>query len=75
MKIISFGFDKISIEKKPKKIPADLKITSNIDIDDVTQTKADIFKTKDELIVVSFGYGLDYSPEFAKIEFKGKMIL
>jgi len=75
MKIIAFNFDKISIEKKPKQIPGGLKINSDIQILDVSQSKSDVFKSKDDLVVFSFKYIIKYEPDFADLEFMGKVVL
>jgi len=74
MKIIGFNFNKISIERFSDKLK-DLKINSNIDIKNVAQLKQELFHTKEEIIEVKFGYGVDYSPNIAKISLAGNIIL
>lgn len=75
MKIIAFNFDKMSVEKKPKQMPEDLKINSDIQILNVAQSKAELFKSKEDFLVFSFKYALNYEPSFAYLEFEGKVIL
>ena len=78
MRLIGFNFDKISIEKLPQKeeqTTDKINITSNINIDAVNNIKQTIFKTKEDLLGVKFTYLVDYSPEIAKIEFKGNLVV
>ncbi len=75
MKLIGFNFNKISIEKKPKERPKDLKINTNIDISEIKQTKPGVFNTKEEILAIQFYYKIDYTPDFAKIGFSGSVLL
>jgi hypothetical protein len=72
MKIIGFNLTKISIERK-EKIEGKLEIKQNINIDEVTRDKINI--TADEVIKITFTFNITYSPDFAKLEFKGGLII
>jgi hypothetical protein len=74
MKIIGFNFNKINIEKLSNKAE-NLKINTNINISEINEIKSDIFNAKEELIQVKFLYNINYDPDFAKIEFKGDILL
>tara|TARA_Y100000310_G_C20609016_1_gene777018 strand:- start:44 stop:448 length:405 start_codon:yes stop_codon:yes gene_type:complete len=72
MKIIGFNLTKISIERKEKS-EKELKITQNINIIDITKEKPLI--SKEEPLNISFKLDIEYGSNFAKIEFKGNIIL
>ena len=72
MKIIGFNLTKISIERKEKP-EKELKVTQNINIIEITKEKISI--SKDESLRVNFKLEIDYGGDFAKIEFKGNIIL
>jgi len=72
MKIIGFNLTKISIERKEKP-EKELKVTQNINIVDITKEKLTI--SKDEPLNTSFKLDIDYGGDFAKLEFKGNVIL
>jgi hypothetical protein len=75
MKIVGFNFNKISVKKDDKVRPKELKMNTNMEIEDLTQTNSDLFKSKEELLVISFKYDIKYEPDFAKVSFKGKVIV
>lgn len=72
MRIIGFNLTRISIEKKEKQ-PGKLKITQNIDIKDLIKEKIPI--SEKESIRIRFKFDVDYSEDFAKLEFDGNVIL
>lgn len=74
MKILGFNFSKISVEKFPDKVE-DIKLNTNIDVLDIKPVKADMLKTKDELVGVKFSYSIKYDPNYAKIEFSGDILI
>jgi len=74
MKIIGFNFNKVCIEKLAENLK-NLKINSNIDIKNVTKLKQELFHTKEEVMEIKFEYGVDYSPDIAKISLSGNIIL
>jgi hypothetical protein len=74
MRIVSFNFDKINIEKITD-TNKELKITTNIDISSITKTKSELFNDKEDLIQIKFIYLVNYEPNFAKIEFNGSMFV
>jgi hypothetical protein len=74
MKVISFSFKKISIEKFNDNFDK-INAKTNIDIIDLSSLKQDLFKTKEEFLGVKFNFSLTYEPNVAKIELGGDMIL
>jgi hypothetical protein len=74
MRVIGFNFDKISVERHKEKAE-NIKITTNIDVFDIKETKSEIIKTKEELIHAKFSYGIKYEPGFATIDLKGNLLL
>ena len=52
----------------------DLKIESNVDIESVEEAKSDII-SKESLIEVRFRYVISYSPNIAKVDLKGILLL
>ncbi len=74
MKLVSFNFTKIDVEKFSDNLKG-LKITTGIDISEVKEVKADIFKLKEELIGISFSYNISYDEKIARLHFKGHMVL
>jgi len=74
MKLVAFNFTKISAEKL-KEIDNTVKILPNIDIAEISDIKPTMLKTKDSLVGVKFSFIIDYSPDFAKIDIAGNLIL
>ncbi len=74
MKILGFNFQKISIERFPKKAEG-LKVNTDISILDITSVNTDLFNTKEEFLAVKFSYKIDYDPDYAKVEFAGELIV
>ena len=74
MKLLGFNFDKIKAEKITSKVE-NIKINTKIDIVEIKEVKPDIFKIKEEVLGICFVYSLNYDPDFAKIEFKGNILL
>jgi len=74
MKILGFNLTKINVEKFKDKVE-NLKINTQIDVAEISEVKSDFFKTKEEILAVKFTYGLNYEPEFAKLEFSGNIVL
>jgi hypothetical protein len=72
MRIIGFNLMKISIERKDQ-IEKQLKISQNIDIKDITKEKFPI--SDEEALKINFNFVIDYGGDFAKIEFKGNVII
>jgi len=71
---MGFNFTKIQVEKFKDRVE-NLKIGTRIDVSDITEAKSRILKTKEEIIVVKFLFGLDYEPKMAKIDLEGNLIL
>lgn len=74
MKVLGFNFNKISIERFPKKAEG-LKINTDISITEITPVNSDLFKTKEEFLDVRFSYNINYDPEYAKVEFLGDIVV
>ena len=72
MQIIGFNLTKILVEIKEKP-RGKVEIKQNINIDDISKDKINI--SKDEILKINFTFNVDYSPDFAKLEFKGTLIL
>lgn len=72
MQIIGFSLNKISIERKEKQ-QGKLEIKQNINIDDISKDEINI--SDKEIIKLDFTFSVDYSPDFAKVELKGQIIL
>lgn len=75
MKLAGFSFNKISVEKEATQRPEEVKINTNIEVTKIRVAKSDLFKSKEEMLVVGFSYEIAYEPSFAKIEFLGDVIL
>jgi len=72
MKIIGFSIKKISAEVKENK-KTNIEITSNLNLEDIKESKLE--STKQKSILINFNFYVDYKPNVAKIEFKGHLIL
>ncbi len=73
MKIMGFNFTKINVEKFLDKVEK-LKLTTNINIEDLKEIKTTSFKIKEDIIAVKFTYAINYEPKFAKIEMAGNVV-
>ncbi len=74
MKILGFNFTKVQVEKFKDRVE-NLKIGTRIDVSNILSTKADMLKTREEILAVKFTFGLDYEPELAKIDLEGNIVL
>lgn len=72
MKILDFEFKKISAEKL-NNFNQTPKIESNIDLIEIKKLEAS--KDKEEILEIIFNYNLNYTPNLASIELKGRIIL
>jgi len=74
MNIVGFNFTKMSIERS--KLPTEkVKVNTKMSISSIESIKSSLLNTGEDLLGVEFTYSLDYEPEFAKIEFKGNLII
>lgn len=73
MRVISFNFTKISVEKL-KNRPEKIKTDTNLDITDITPVENNLFNTG-QLVQVLFSYKVKYEPGYAQLELKGNMLL
>jgi hypothetical protein len=74
MRLIGFNFTKINAEKTSDNYK-NLKINTGIDISEIREVKSDLFKTKEELVGITFEYTITYEPGFAKLNFIGNVLL
>jgi len=74
MKLVGFNFTKIHAEKSSEQ-PKEIKINTSVNILEITELKSDFLKSKEDMIGIKFNYGIDYSPNFAKIELSGVIII
>jgi hypothetical protein len=72
MRIIGFNLSKIMVEKKVK-LPEKLQINQNIDIKEVEKEKIPI--SNNEVLNIHFNFTINYSGDFAKLQFEGSVIL
>jgi len=73
MRPVGFNFDKINVEKLSDKAE-NIKINTKIDISEIKEIKSTFLKTKEDIVKVKFVYGINYDPEFAKIELEGNVL-
>jgi hypothetical protein len=74
MKIISFNYTKISVEKNSSNYK-DLKIGTSVNIVSIEEPKNVSSSIKDSFVVVNWNYGITYNPGIANINFSGSMVL
>jgi|SRR3989344_2435528 len=74
MRVLSFNFDKVSIERFSSSLE-DIKISNKIDIKEIVEAQADFLNTEDKVLGVRFTFSLEYSPNIAKIEISGMTAL
>ena len=72
MQVIGYGLSRILVERK-EKFDGKLEVKSNINIDEVSRERVPI--SKEDVLKVKFTFSLDYSKDFAKVEFKGYILL
>ena len=72
IRFAGFNLNKLSIEKKEKK--EDIKLDTNIDISNISETKVNGIGVTDFFISVDFIYTINYNPDFANLEFKGNLL-
>lgn len=77
MRVIGFSFTKINIERLKEGLSAseELKINTQIDVLDIKELKSGILKTKEDILVANFVYGINYDPNLAKAELEGRILL
>ena len=74
MQVIGFNFKKISCERKKDKIEGKLEIKSNINIEEIEKEKIELIK-EEQVLRFEFSFKVDYSPDFAELEFKGNVLI
>ena len=72
MQLIGFNLGKILVERK-EQTQGKLEISQNIDIKDISKEKISI--SKDDALKVQFSFTINYSNDFAKLEFEGHVLL
>ena len=74
MKIIGFNFTKINAEKLSERTE-EIKIDSKIDIISIKKESLDFINSNEEVVELTFSHLIDYQKDFAKIEFKGNLLI
>lgn len=74
MKLIGFNFTKFDLEKKSDNLK-DLKISTEINIIDIKESKSNFFNTSDTLILVKFEYIINYEKNIANLKFYGNLLI
>jgi hypothetical protein len=74
MRLVGFSFTKINAEKTSENYK-NIKINTGIDISDIREVKSDLFKTKEELVGITFEHTITYDPGFAKLNFMGNVLM
>ena len=72
MRIIGFNLSKISAERKEKKVEK-IQLSQNINIKDVIKEKIPI--SESEALSIKFTFTIDYSEDFANVEFGGIVLI
>ena len=72
MRILGFNLTKILVEKE-KEISKDVKVDQNINIKDISEEKIPI--TDDKVLKITFNLLINYSNDYAKLEFEGNVII
>ena len=71
---MGFNFTKISAEKFPEKVEK-VNLKSNLNVSSINPVNSEVLNINDTLLGVDFNYNIDYKPNFAKIEFKGDLLV
>jgi hypothetical protein len=74
IKIINFSFKKISSERISESIK-DIKINTKIDISSIEEIKSEFLGENEKILKLRFVYNIDYTPEIAKINLEGNVLL
>ena len=74
MAIVGFGFDNIQAEKKLKDLPKESKISSNINISDVSSDEISLSNKQQNLLKFNFKFSIDYQPDFGLISIDGHVL-
>lgn len=72
MTVVGFNFSRIHAQQK-KAVKGDVKIGTNVKIDNVQKTNM-VFDQTRSTIKVSFTYSVTYSPEVAEIQLQGDIL-
>ena len=72
MRIIGFNLTKISVQRKEEQKDK-VQINQNINIQDVKEESIPI--SKDKAVKITFNLLIEYSDNFAKIEFEGSILI
>jgi hypothetical protein len=73
MKLISFKFKKIQIEKLSESFK-NVKVNTKIDISNIEQIESPALNNE-SILKIKFNHKIDYDPEIAKIELGGETLL
>jgi len=72
MRIIGFNLTRILVERKEKS-KEKIEIKQNINIDNVSKDKIPI--SQEDMLKIEFNFTVDYNPDFAKLDFKGQIMV
>ncbi|HLC56709.1 MAG TPA: hypothetical protein VJJ23_05730 [Candidatus Nanoarchaeia archaeon] len=73
MPIIGLNFDKIEVERI-RGVQQNMEIKPNIDISEISDEKLPMANAN-EVLKVSFSYGINYEPNIGHVSFKGHALL
>ena len=74
MKLLGFNYTKVSIEKLSEKAE-NVKISTNIDISEISEVKNSMLKSKETVLSVKFTYDVKYNPDYAQVSLGGNFLL
>ena len=74
MAIVGFGFDNIKAEKKLRGLPKETKISSDINISDVTKDEVSFSNKQQDLLKINFNFSINYEPGFGLVAINGHVL-
>jgi hypothetical protein len=74
MKLLGFNFTKISATKISHNFE-NLRINTKIDIKNISETKQDLLRTKEDIVAIQFIYEINYEEKIADLVFEGNFLL
>lgn len=74
MKIAAFNFSKMSVERMKDSVE-NLKIVTDIGIQDLKEIKTEFLQPKEAMIQVNFSYLVKYDPGVALVELGGNILI
>lgn len=74
MRLLGFNYTKVSIEKLSEKAE-NIKISTNIDISEISEVKNSMLKSKETVLSIKFTYDIKYNPDYANVSLGGNFLL